>query len=136
MERMLKMKTRHVLLAAGAVFLLALGASMSACQSSGPLQATPADSSLLTLTATMSQPLGGLPTLSVALVDLPEPLRNASSLTLLAGGVTASGMRNAAAMDFTLNEGLPAVDARSKLRGLLAADAKTVRRAELTLVRP
>jgi hypothetical protein len=115
---------------------LVLGASLTACQSSGALNATPSDAGVLTLSATMSQPLGGAPTLSLALADLPAPLRDARRLTLLAGGVEASGMRAGAAMDFAFTGAVPAADASAKLRGVLAADARTLRLAEITVIRP
>ncbi len=120
----------------GGPALLLLGLLLSGCQSSAPLQATPADSGWLTLSATMSQSLGAPAQLSFAVADLPAPLRDAKSLLLLAGGVEASGMRRETVMDFTYPGAFPTPDASAKLRGVLSADGRTVRLAEITLIRP
>ncbi|MBO9540119.1 hypothetical protein J7643_05950 [bacterium] len=116
--------------------LLALALGLAGCQSTGALQATPAEAGVLSLTATMSQPIGGAPMISLALADLPAPLRDAKAVTLLAGGVETSGIRAASAMDFAFTGAFPATDANAKLRGVLAADGKTVRLAEIALIRP
>ncbi|MNK95590.1 hypothetical protein D3C87_1158340 [compost metagenome] len=132
---------RHALrmthrLGAGSCGAALLTLLLSGCQSSAPLQATPADAGWLTLSATMSQPVGGAPQISVAVADLPPPMRDARSLVLLAGGVEASGIRGATAMDFTYPSAFPSLDSSAKLRGILAADGRTVRLAEITLIRP
>lgn len=118
----------------GASLALALG--LAGCQSTGALQATPAEAGVLSLTATMSQPIGGAPMISLALADLPAPMREAKAVTLLAGGVETSGTRAGTAMDFAFTEAFPATDASAKLRGVLAADGQVVRHAEIALVRP
>ncbi|MNY09043.1 hypothetical protein D3C86_1419340 [compost metagenome] len=116
--------------------LLAFALGLAGCQSTGALQATPAEPGVLSLTATMSQPVGGAPMISLALADLPVPLREAKAVTLLAGGVETSGIRAGSTMDFAFSGAFPALDASAKLRGALAADGKTVRLAEITLIRP
>ncbi|HEY9897735.1 MAG TPA: hypothetical protein V6D00_01015 [Pantanalinema sp.] len=115
---------------------LALAMGLVGCQSTGALQATPAEAGVLSLTATMSQPIGGAPMISLSLADLPAPVREAKAVTLLAGGVETSGIRTGSAMDFAFTGAFPATDASAKLRGVLAADGKAVRLAEIALVRP
>lgn len=114
--------------------LLALGLSLSGCQSSAPLQATPANAGWLTLSATMSQPIGESAKLSFAVADLPAPMREARSLVLLAGGVEASGIRRGAEMDFAYPSAFPSPDTNAKLRGVLAADGRNLRLAEITVI--
>lgn len=137
MERSHALRTNRLLRLGGSKGpLLAFGLLLSGCQSNAPLQATPADAGWLSLSATMSQPVGEAVQLSVAVADLPAPMRDARSLVLLAGGVEASGIRRAAVMDFPYPGAFPSPDSNAKLRGVLAADGRNVRLAEITLIRP